>query len=190
MSEEDLTVEGNVPNSAHNLISAERIPVIIKKDAWKKSILFCQTDDAKLSFAGDSGAVGRFTCDRNNLQIDLKGRQYDGILVPGPTVLFLNLAPPVGLKIQHKEVARAEIVTNEFCHLSFSKDILGSMMGEYSGGLSRNAEYSDDESTVNTEVGEMGIDVKKKKAPVISNVTNRKRKVVSNKKSGNKKQRK
>jgi len=97
------------------------------------------------------------------------------------------LAPPVGLKVPGKEVARAEMVTNEFCHLNFTRDILGCMMGEYSGGLSRNAEYSDDSSVANTDAGsEAGAREKKKKAPIISNVTNRKRKAGPGKRASKK----
>jgi len=170
-----------------NVISSNSVHVIIKKDAWRKNVMLCQLDDPKLSFTGDSGAIGRITSDRSNLQLDLKGRQYEGVIASGPTVLLLNLAPPVGLKVPGKEVARAEMVTNEFCHLNFTRDILGCMMGEYSGGLSRNAEYSDDSSVANTDAGsEAGAREKKKKAPIISNVTNRKRKAGPGKRASKK----
>ena len=169
--------------SADHVISSNSVPVLIKKDAWRKSMMLCQLDDPKLSFVGDSGAIGRITADKSSLHLDLKGRQYEGFITAGPTVLLLNLAPPVGLKVPGTEVARAEVVTNEFCHLNFTKDILGAIMGEYSGGLSRNADYSDEESVAGTDACE---EKAKKKAPVISNVTNRKRKSAAGKKGGGK----
>jgi len=189
MKEEDIASgaeDSSKQQRVDRVISSNSVPVIIKKDAWRKSIMLCQLDDPKLSFTGDSGAIGRITSDRSNLQLDLKGRQYEGIVTSGPTVLLLNLAPPVGLKVPGKEVARVEMVTNEFCHLNFIKDILGNMRGEFSGGLSsRNAEYSDDSGTdAGTDAGsDAGGKEKKKKAPTISNVTNRKRKAGPTKKA-------
>ena len=75
-----------------------RIPVLIQKKTLgsKSRTMVCQVDDPKLTFAGDSGAVGRLTVGENNIKIDLKGRQYDGTIHPGPTVMLLNLAPAVG----------------------------------------------------------------------------------------------
>jgi len=183
--DDDSLASDTKQRGTDNIISSNSVPVLIKKDAWRKSVMLCQLDDPKLSFTGDSGAIGRITADQSHLQLDLKGRQYEGLITAGPTVLLLNLAPPVGLKVTGKEVARAEVVTNEFCHLNFSKDILGAIMGEYSGGLSRNADNSDEESAAGTDGGEEK--GKKKRAPVISNVTNRKRKVGSGKRGGGKK---
>ena len=175
---------------ADHTISSNSVPVLIKKDVWRKSVMLCQLDDPKLSFTGDTGAIGRITVDKSHLQLDLKGRQYEGLITAGPTVLLLNLAPPVGLKVPGKQVARAEMVTNEFCHLRFTKDVLGAIMGEYSGGLSRNANYSDEESVAGTDAGPADTGARekgKKRAPAISNVTNRKRKMGPGKKGASKK---
>jgi hypothetical protein len=39
-------------------LAGRSIPVVMKKDAWKKDVLICQNHDESLNFAGDSGAVG------------------------------------------------------------------------------------------------------------------------------------
>lgn len=171
-------------------ISSSSVPIIVKKDAWRKNVLLCQLDDPKLNLRGDSGAVGRINADKDSLVIDLKGRQYQGLLMSGPTVMLLNLAPPVGQKAPVKEVARAEVVTNEFCHLHFTKDVLGSMMGAYTLG---DAEASEDTGAGGDDVGSVcssGSARKKKggkKQPLISNVMNRKRKSSSKKGSSKRK---
>ena len=52
-----------------------KINVIMKKDAFAKTTLLCQANDANLKFIGDSGAIGRLTADPtpNTVTIDLKG---------------------------------------------------------------------------------------------------------------------
>lgn len=170
-------------------ISSSSVPIVVKKDAWRKNMLVCQLDDPKLNLIGDSGAVGRINADNDSLVIDLKGRQYQGLLMSGPTVMLLNLAPPVGQKAPVKEVARAEVVTNEFCHLHFTKDVLGSMMGAHPLG---DVEGTDDEGggADTGSVASSGSARKKrggKKQPLISNVMNRKRKSSSKKGSSKRK---
>jgi len=118
------------------LPGGNRVPVMVKASATSgagRNLLLCQLDDPELSFQGDSGAVGRLSVTSSSLEIDLKGRQYQGTLLPGPTVLLLNLTKPVGAQANYKPVARVEAITNEFCHLEFSRDLLGGLMGEYSG---------------------------------------------------------
>ena len=113
-----------------------RVRVLVKASATSgagRNLLLCQLDDPELSFQGDSGAIGRLSVTNSSLEIDLKGRQYQGTLLPGPTVLLLNLTKPVGAQANYKPVARIEAITNEFCHLEFSRDLLGGLMGAYSG---------------------------------------------------------
>ena len=52
---------------------AGRIPLVLKKDVLSRSTLLCEVNDEKLSFRGDSGAIGRITVDKSCLSIDLKG---------------------------------------------------------------------------------------------------------------------
>ena len=115
-------------------VVSNRLPIHIKASATSgagRNVLLCQVDDRELSFTGDSGAVGRLSVTSNTIDLDIKGRQYKGTLLPGPTVLLLNLTKPVGLaaQAQHKPVARVEAICNEFCHLDFIK-----LDGLYSGG--------------------------------------------------------
>jgi hypothetical protein len=157
-----------------------RVPVIAKGNVWTKKVLLCQSDDKLLNFDGDSGAIGRITSNEDSLHFDLKGRQYEGKIVGGPTVMLLNLAPPVGQQ-NYKEVARAEVLTSEFCHLHFAKDVLGSIMGEFTGNISRHGyDEADAESETDKKPDASSAEKKMKKKtasnPTISNVTNRKRK--------------
>ena len=178
-------------------IQGTSVPVIIKKDAWRKNALFCQVDDPKLSLLGDSGAVGRLKVTPDSLTVDIKGRQYTGTILSGPTVMLLNLAPPVGQKAgAFQETARAELVTNEFCHLEFSKDILGTITGEYAVSGSGTAGADGNESDANSSVasgvaveGDAG-STEKKRNPVISNVMNKRRAKTAKLKKGVKRARK
>ena len=117
--------------------------------------------------------------------------------------MILNLAAPVGQQGgNYQQTARAEVVTNECCELAFEKDLLGGMMGVYSGGTGA---YDDeeDEEDVGTKSGTKKAAATKKrkskgddsdddeadfeenedrrgskggpKAPKISTITNRKR---------------
>lgn len=174
--------------------NSDDIPVIIKGSALSRPVLICQVDDDLLQFAGDSGAVGRIFCDPSTLRLDLKGRQYSGQLTAGPTLMVLNLAPPVGQSSSSKGsglCARAEVITNEFCHLTFEKDLHGTLQGVYTGEDADN-QFERDEETDSEE--EQGPNKRKKSAssgkkskasttgaddggnPKISTITQRKRK--------------
>ena len=171
------------------------IPVVLKGNSTRQTVLICQVDDENLQFAGDSGAVGRIFCDPQSLRLDLKGRQYSAQLTAGPTLMVLNLAPPVGQSSSSSKggglCARAEVVTNEFCHLTFEKDLHGTLQGVYTGEDGENHEFNPDDAS-DSEV-EHGPNKKKKvpssgkksKAtasaedggnPKISTITQRKRK--------------
>ncbi len=169
------------------------IPVVLKGNSARQTVLICQVDDENLQFAGDSGAVGRIFCDPQSLRLDLKGRQYSAQLTAGPTLMILNLAPPVGQSSTSSSkcgglCARAEVITNEFCHLTFEKDLHGTLQGVYTGEDGENHEFNPDDAS-DSEV-EHGPNKKKKvpssgkksKAaedggnPKISTITQRKRK--------------
>ena len=79
--------------------------------------------------------------------------------------MVLNLAPPVGQSSSNKAAglcARAEIVTNEFCHLTFEKDLHGTLQGVYTGEDAENRGFESGERSDSDE--EQGTN-KRKKAP-------------------------
>lgn len=112
--------------------------------------------------------------------------------------MLLNLAAPVGLSTSsgtYQQTARAEVVTNEFCQLSFEKDLLGSMMGLYTGSggamasfndnddedgdsnRKKSAKRGDDDDDEDHDNGDGDETTAKAKAPKISTITNRTRTV-------------
>lgn len=193
--------------------NASSIPIIIKNNAWDRKVLLCEVDDHEFNIAGDSGAVGRISVDSSSLLVDVKGdyhfwptpavkyliknnllmlgRQYKGEIYSGPTVMLLNLAAPVGLpsgSSSSQQTARVEVLTNEYCQLTFERDLLGSMMGLYSGSMASYDDNQDDEDhdDVPKKARKRGNDDdnehlendetgNKLKAPKISTVTNRTR---------------
>jgi hypothetical protein len=130
---EDSKAAATTSTGTADRIQQTEIPIIIKAGCHTRPVLICEVDDDALVFAGDSGAVGRIFCDVNSLRLDLKGRQYSGQITTGPTLMVLNLAAPVGQSASGNVCARAEVVTNEFCHLEFEKDLHSSMQGVYTG---------------------------------------------------------
>ena len=122
--------ESSIPMS--KITESNTVPVVIKAGAYSKSLLLCECSDRELSFDGDAGAVGRMTVDDSSVIFDLKGRQYKGKLKKGPSVLILNMAPPVGQR-DAEVTARAECVLNEYCSLTFEKDLLSDLKGQYTG---------------------------------------------------------
>ena len=123
-------------SSLGKVVDANTLPIIIKPGAYTKPMLLCECVDTDINFDGDTGAIGRMVTeeDGGSIVFDLKGRQYRGKLKKGPSVLILNTAPPVGAKSDEKEVtARAECIINEYCQLSFEKDLLSDLKGNYTG---------------------------------------------------------
>lgn len=55
-----------------------RVPLHLKKDLCTKTTLLCEIDDDKLSFRGDTGAIGRVETE-NKLFINLKGNAHENI---------------------------------------------------------------------------------------------------------------
>ncbi len=125
-------------SSLAKVADANTLPIIIKSGAYSKPMLLCECTDPELNFDGDTGAIGRMVvegeADKSSLVFDLKGRQYRGRIQKGPSILILNTAPPVGAKSDDNEVtARAECIVNEYCKLSFEKDLLSDLKGNYTG---------------------------------------------------------
>ena len=204
--EDDLLLESQKSVTAVEYLEKEadetakkRTPLLIKKDATSKRVMLCQVvDDSKLTFSGDSGAVGRLSVDSHSLKIDLKGRQYEGTIRAGPTVMLLNLAPPVGVgKDKEKNnasstiPARAEMITNEFVELNFTRDILSGLMGDFSGpagAVESDGQSVDSMSDSDHAGGTRRAKKKSGSGVVISQVTNKKRKAAN--KGGRKKSKK
>lgn len=49
-------------------------------------------------FGGSIGAIGRFESDQNGITLDLKGNQYRGSLLPGPTCFVVGFPQSFGIK--------------------------------------------------------------------------------------------
>ena len=49
-------------------------------------------------FGGSIGAIGRFESDPNGITLDLKGNQYRGSLLPGPTCLVVGFPQSFGAR--------------------------------------------------------------------------------------------
>ena len=149
-SNTDNTSKKEQKNSAEPVINSSTVPVVLKPNAWDRKVLICEVDDPDFNIQGDSGAVGRISVDATSLSVDVKGRQYRGIIRPGPTIMLLNLAPPVGIQPtgpSYKETARVEVLTNEYCNLEFERDLLGTIMGRFEGDNSIRDDESEDYST-------------------------------------------
>jgi sRNA-binding protein len=81
-------------------------------------------DDSKnLDFEGTTGAIGRFQVNKKGLVLDLKGSQYHGHLVPGPTAMLATLC----YDEQHQQQLRLEAITDEFCPLYKTQDTMAKL---------------------------------------------------------------
>jgi hypothetical protein len=76
-------------------------------------------DATRLDYDGVSGAIGRFEAGDNGILIDLKGRQYHGSILPGPTAMLVSLAK--GLQL------RVEGVTDEFATVVQTSDVMAKL---------------------------------------------------------------
>lgn len=76
-------------------------------------------DAAPLDYEGTSGAIGRFEAGPNGIVLDLKGRQYHGSLLPGPTAMLVALAKGKQLRV--------EGVTDEFATLVQTQDVMAKL---------------------------------------------------------------
>jgi hypothetical protein len=194
---ERMTAHKEAKEGPTTSLPVSDIPVILKSGAFGRPVMICEVDDDELHFTGDSGAVGRIFCEPQALRLDIKGRQYSGQLTRGPTLMVLNLAAPVGQSGGAGLCARAEVITNEFCHLEFERDLHSSMQGVYTGNegdeelMQRD---SDAESGSNAGItkktkacakrGKGGTDDASQ--PKISTITQRKRKSKGSSSSGKK----
>ena len=117
------------------VMSNTSIPIVIKPTSWDKNTVVCVCNDSELSFEGDLGAVGRIISSKDSFSLDIKGRQYDATMLSGPTILIINLAPPVAQQKTSHLTARVETLTNEHCNLQFVSDTIGNISGNIVGEL-------------------------------------------------------
>ena len=76
-------------------------------------------DATRLDYEGVSGAIGRFEAGDNGILIDLKGRQYHGSILPGPTAMLVSLAKRLQLRV--------EGVTDEFATMVQTSDVMAKL---------------------------------------------------------------
>lgn len=166
------------------LLGSSSIPIMIKNTTCERSgVLLCQTDDLELNFSSDLGAIGRISATKSGLTLDIKGKQYTGQIISGPTIMILNLAPPVGQSQKaYQHVGRVEVLTNEYCHLTFDKDTLGGISGVYSRDLDLNVSENEDNDNQNETAKSIS---KKVKAAKLKD-NNAKKKEEKNNKTGGK----
>lgn len=76
-------------------------------------------DAARLDYEGVTGAIGRFEAGDHGIVLDLKGRQYQGSLLPGPTAMLVGLTKG--------GILRVEGITDEFSTLVETQDVMAQM---------------------------------------------------------------
>lgn len=110
-----------------------------------------QPDDAALlDFEGSTGAIGRFQVDSEGIVLDLKGSQYRGTLLPGPTVMMASLqytAATGDSGNQQQQQLRLETIVDEFCPLVKTQDTMAILDGHVEGTM--DASYQLQEEDVN-----------------------------------------
>jgi hypothetical protein len=76
-------------------------------------------DAARLDYEATSGAIGRFEAGPNGIVLDLKGHQYSGSLLPGPTAMLVALTKGKQLRV--------EGLTDEFATLVQTQDVMAKL---------------------------------------------------------------
>lgn len=95
------------------------------------------------------GAVGRIISSKDSFSLDIKGRQYSASMSTGPTIMIINLAPPVAQQKSAQVTARVETLTNEHCNLQFVSDTIGNISGNIIGDMDGD-EINDDDKGDNS----------------------------------------
>ena len=86
-------------------------------------------DSATLDFEGTTGAFGRFQVNSEGIILDLKGSQYQGNILPGPTAMIASLH----YAADHTQELRLESITDEFCPLVKTQDLMAKLDGRVEG---------------------------------------------------------
>lgn len=76
-------------------------------------------DATRFDYEGVSGAMGRLEAGANGIVLDLKGRQYQASLLPGPTCMLVGLSKGALLKV--------EGMTDEFASLVQTHDVMAKL---------------------------------------------------------------
>ncbi|KAL3939251.1 MAG: hypothetical protein SGARI_001440, partial [Bacillariaceae sp.] len=81
-------------------------------------------DAAGLDFEGVSGAIGRFEGNDAGIVLDLKGCQYQGSLLPGPTAMVVGFTGSAGFGRAATGPTRLHVegITDEFATLVKTND--------------------------------------------------------------------
>lgn len=96
------------------------------------------SDAGRLDFEGMTGAIGRFGANENCVTLDLKGYQYSGPILPGPTAIILSVA-------KDGASARIESVTDEFLVLEKSRDTMAQLDAVVEGDLDDGYQYYEED---------------------------------------------
>jgi len=99
-------------------------------------------------FGGSVGAIGRFESDSNGITLDLKGNQYRGSLLPGPTCLVVGFPSHKfgsNKKEQNKALGklRVEGIADEYATLVQIDDHMKKLDAIVTGNHSNNNEEVD-----------------------------------------------
>ena len=128
------------------------VPTSLGNNAGECTVLVeLQPDDAALlDFEGSTGAIGRFQVDSEGIVLDLKGSQYRGSLLPGPTVMMASLQYSAATGEngkQQQQQLRLETIVDEFCPLDKTQDTMKILDGHVEGTM--DASYQLQEEDVN-----------------------------------------
>lgn len=85
------------------------------------TVVVCPEED--LDFHGSGGAIGRFEVNQDSsLTMDLKGFQYTGHLIPGPTAVVCAMHPSIG-----ENKIKIESITDEYMVLVQTGDAMAQL---------------------------------------------------------------
>jgi hypothetical protein len=127
----DVVLPLNLLGNDANVSSTGTCSVLIQVDP----------NDAKLlDFEGVTGAIGRFESTENGIVLDLKGCQYQGSLLPGPTALVVGFSKGGQLSV--------EGITDEFATLVKTNDSLAKLDAVVKGHMDDSFEIRDENVNV------------------------------------------
>jgi hypothetical protein len=111
----EVTIPPNFLGHASNSSAAGPCLVMVQVDP---------EDAAVLDFEGASGAIGRFEANPAGIVVDLKGCQYQGSILPGPTAMVVGFTSSVGFGRSTSAPTRLHVegITDEFVTLVKTND--------------------------------------------------------------------
>ena len=112
-------------------------------DATCSVMIQVDHDDAKLlDYDGVSGAIGRFESTDNGIVLDLKGCQYQGSLLPGPTALVVGFSS--AFQRTNHSTLRVEAITDEFATLVKTNDSMAKLDAVVQGHMDDSFQIRDE----------------------------------------------